>query len=224
MAITSWTDAISPEKNKPYFKAILRNVKNMRQQGDTIYPPENQVFSALQSTPLETLKAVIIGQDPYHGPRQAHGLCFSVSPGITPPPSLKNIFKALHADLSVPIPNHGCLSAWADQGVLLLNSVLTVEQSKAHSHAHLGWQTFTDCIISAINQYVDRPVVYLLWGSQAIKKSALINNPKHLILQAPHPSPLSAHRGFLTCKHFSKTNEWLSKHHTEPITWDIPCL
>ena len=221
-AVASWSDAIGSEKQKTYFQTIQKTVANMRQAGTIVYPPHHQVFSGLQHTPLEKVKAVIIGQDPYHGPGQAHGLCFSVAPGTPPPPSLKNIFKALNADLGCPIPNHGCLLSWASEGVLLLNSVLTVEHGKAHSHAHLGWQQFTDAIISAINQNINRPVVYLLWGAQAIKKSALISNKKHLILQAPHPSPLSAHRGFLTCKHFSKANDWLKKHQTSPICWDIP--
>ena len=221
-AVASWSDAIGSEKQKTYFQTIQKTVANMRQAGTIVYPPHHQVFSGLQHTPLEKVKAVIIGQDPYHGPGQAHGLCFSVAPGTPPPPSLKNIFKALNADLGCPIPNHGCLLSWASEGVLLLNSVLTVEHGKAHSHAHLGWQQVTDAIISAINQNINRPVVYLLWGAQAIKKSALISNKKHLILQAPHPSPLSAHRGFLTCKHFSKANDWLKKHQTSPICWDIP--
>ena len=221
-AVVSWSDALGSEKQKTYFQTIQNTVAKMRQAGTIVYPPHHQIFSGLQHTPLEKVKAVIIGQDPYHGPGQAHGLCFSVAPGTPPPPSLKNIFKALNADLGLPIPNHGCLLSWAAEGVLLLNSVLTVEHGKAHSHAHLGWQQFTDAIISAINQHIDRPVVYLLWGAQAIKKSALINNEKHLVLQAPHPSPLSAHRGFLTCKHFSKTNAWLKKHQTYPISWSIP--
>ena len=221
-AVASWSDAIGSEKQKTYFQTIQNTVADMRQAGTIVYPPHHQVFSGLQHTPLEKVKAVIIGQDPYHGPGQAHGLCFSVAPGTPPPPSLKNIFKALNADLGCPIPNHGSLLSWACEGVLLLNSVLTVEQGKAHSHAHLGWQQFTDAIISAINQHIDRPVVYLLWGAQAIKKSALISNKKHLILQAPHPSPLSAHRGFLTCGHFSKANDWLKKHNASPICWHIP--
>ena len=217
----TWQSTLSEEKEKPYFKALQAHLEQLRETGTTIYPPKHAIFNAFKYTPLEQLKAVIIGQDPYHGPGQAHGLCFSVSPGIAPPPSLKNIFKALNHDLNITTPQHGCLTAWAQQGILLLNTVLTVEHGKAHSHSQFGWQQFTDKVIETINQHVSRPVVYLLWGSHAIKKSALISNPKHLVLQAPHPSPLSAHRGFLTCQHFSKANAWLQKHGSDVIDWRL---
>lgn len=200
---------------------MMTHLQSLREAGTVIYPPKQDVFNAFKYTPLEKVKAVIIGQDPYHGPGQAHGLCFSVAPGITPPPSLKNIFKALNHDLNITAPKHGCLTAWAQQGILLLNTVLTVEHSKAHSHSQFGWQQFTDKVIETINQHVSRPVVYLLWGSHAIKKSALVSNPNHMILQAPHPSPLSAHRGFLTCKHFSKANTWLAQHGSNAIDWQL---
>ena len=217
----SWHHAIGSEKEQPYFLQLQSRVSSLRKEGVSIYPPQQDVFNAFRYTPLESLKAVIIGQDPYHGPGQAHGLCFSVNHGITPPPSLKNIFKALDHDLGLCSPQHGCLEKWAQQGVLLLNTVLTVEHGKAHSHASFGWETFTDQVIRSIDEHVDRPIVYLLWGRHATQKSSLISNEKHLILKAPHPSPLSAHRGFIDCKHFSKTNEWLEKHGISPINWRL---
>lgn len=219
--MTDWHQVLSAEKSKPYFQYILDEVQRQRQAGKTIYPPAHEVFNAFKMTSLASLKAVIIGQDPYHGPHQAHGLCFSVAQGITPPPSLKNIFKALQHDLGITPPPHGCLTNWARQGVLLLNTVLTVEAGRAHSHRDLGWETFTDTVIQMIEQHVDQPVVYLLWGSHAIKKKNFVCHKQRLVLTAPHPSPLSAHRGFLTCRHFSQTNTWLQAQGSQPIHWDF---
>ena len=218
----TWRNALAQEKSKPYFTTLTQQIQSLSDAGETIYPPAKDVFNAFDSTPMDQVKAVIIGQDPYHGPGQAHGLCFSVAPGITPPPSLKNIFKALHHDLDLAPPAHGCLSHWAQQGVLLLNTVLTVTHGKAYSHRKMGWQQFTDAVIRMIDQQLPHPVVFLLWGKHAIQKTDLIHNPKHLVLQAPHPSPLSAHRGFLTCQHFSRTNTWLTQQGRTPIDWQLP--
>lgn len=215
-----WKALLAPEKEKPYFKEIMAFLKSEVAKGKIIYPASTHLFNAIQHTAFSELKVVIMGQDPYHNPGQAHGLSFSVPQGIKPPPSLLNIFKELQSDCGITPPQHGCLEKWANQGVLLLNSVLTVEQNKPQSHAHIGWQQFTDTIIHHINQHPD-PIVYLLWGSHAQKKAELIDTKKHFILTAPHPSPLSAHRGFLGCKHFSKTNEILKKTGRIPIDWQI---
>ncbi len=188
----------------------MATLQEKRSQGKIIYPAQKDIFNALRLTPFADVKVVIIGQDPYHGPRQAHGLSFSVLPGIEPPPSLQNIFLELKNDLNVQIPKHGCLEKWAKQGVLLLNATLTVEARKYTMARKLGWQTFTDKVISSLNNH-EKSIVFLLWGASAQQKSPLITNPKHFILCAPHPSPLSAHRGFLGCKHFSKANELLKK-------------
>lgn len=216
-----WSDLLAMEKEKPYFQAILNFIKEERRQGKIIYPPQKDIFNAIKLTPYEKVKVVILGQDPYHGPNQAHGLCFSVKPGVTPPPSLQNIFIELHSDIpEVSIPNHGCLEKWTQQGVLLLNTVLTVESGKPQSHAKLGWQQFTDKVITCLNQH-PQGIVFLLWGSSAQSKIDLIDNHKHRILQAPHPSPLSAHRGFLGCKHFSKANELLRQLGRTPVDWQL---
>lgn len=191
-----------------------------KQAGATVYPPGPLIFNALDSTPLSQVKVVILGQDPYHGPGQAHGLCFSVQPGVRPPPSLVNIFKEIQADLGLPVPNHGHLQAWAERGVLLLNSVLTVEQGQAGAHQGRGWEQFTDAVVGAVNQGCDN-VVFLLWGGHAQKKGAGIDRKRHLVLTATHPSPLSAHRGFLGCRHFSKANEWLEARGVEPVDWRL---
>ena len=189
--------------------------------GKTIYPPPRRIFAALDATPFERVKVVILGQDPYHGPGQAHGLCFSVLPGVPIPPSLANIFAELERDLGIPRPAHGCLLPWAHQGVLLLNAVLTVERGKPGSHQGRGWEGFTDAIIEHINR--ERAgIVFLLWGSPAQSKGRLIDAQRHRVLKAPHPSPLSAHRGFLGCRHFSQTNQWLSEHGETPIDWRPP--
>ncbi|ETS33435.1 uracil-DNA glycosylase [Photorhabdus temperata] len=218
-ASLTWHDVIGNEKKQPYFLDTLAYVAKERQAGKTIYPPQQDVFNAFRYTELADIKVVILGQDPYHGPNQAHGLSFSVQPGIPAPPSLVNMYKELVSDIpGFQNPNHGCLISWAKQGVLLLNTVLTVERGNAHSHANLGWETFTDKVIAAINEHRSG-VVFLLWGSHAQKKGNFIDTNKHHVLKAPHPSPLSAHRGFFGCKHFSKANELLEKQGMVPINW-----
>lgn len=219
--LQTWQDVLAKEKAKPYFQNILSTLKEERLAGKTIYPTAENCFNAFRYTPLETIKVVILGQDPYHGPGQAHGLSFSVPPGVQPPPSLQNIFKELMTDCHIPKPKHGCLIPWAKQGVFLLNSFLSVEAHKAHSHGHLGWDTFTDHVIAQINKHTEH-VVFLLWGSAAKKKSALIDQHRHLVLTSTHPSPLSAHRGFLGCHHFSKANDYLQQHDRSPIDWSLP--
>jgi len=214
-----WQERIKPEFNKPYYADLYKFV-NDEYRTKVIYPPSGDIFNALHLTPLKNVKAVILGQDPYHEVNQAHGLCFSVLPGNQIPPSLENIYKELNSDLGLYIPNNGYLKKWAEQGVLLLNTVLTVRAHCANSHAGHGWEQFTDAIIRIVNEE-DRPIVFMLWGSPAQKKAAMLNNPKHLILKAPHPSPLSAYRGFFGCKHFSKANEFLEKAGIEPIDWQI---
>ena len=223
MALT-WTDVIGQEKQQAYFQDTLAQIKQEREQGITIYPPQEQVFSAFETTPFDQVKVVIIGQDPYHGPNQAHGLCFSVQPGVKTPPSLVNIYKELAQDIpGFTIPNHGYLQSWAEQGVLLLNTVLTVQAGNAHSHKHLGWEYFTDQVIKALNEH-KQGLIFLLWGSHAQKKAASIDRSKHSVLAGPHPSPLSAHRGFFGCKHFSATNEILTKQGLPAIDWHLPSL
>lgn len=215
----TWSSVIGAEKQQPYFMDIMQRVSAERAAGKDIYPPEKDVFSAFRYTPFNQVKVVILGQDPYHGPNQAHGLCFSVQPGIATPPSLLNMYKELKTDIpGFEIPNHGCLSSWTTQGILLLNTVLTVERSKAHSHAKFGWETFTDAVISAINTHREG-VIFLLWGAHAQKKGQMIDRQRHHVLTAPHPSPLSAHRGFLGCKHFSQTNQILQQKGLAPINW-----
>jgi uracil-DNA glycosylase len=219
--MTTWQEALGPQKEAEYFTRLLARVESEREAGKVIYPPQQDVFNALKYTPLESVKVVILGQDPYHGPDQAHGLCFSVLPGVKTPPSLVNIYKELATDIDgFVIPEHGTLTSWAEQGVLLLNTVLTVEQGKAHSHAKWGWETFTDAVIDAVNRH-QQGVVFLLWGSHAQKKGKHIDTSKHHVLSAPHPSPLSAHRGFLGCKHFSQTNQLLSSQNKSPINWQV---
>ncbi|ELP6756950.1 uracil-DNA glycosylase [Vibrio vulnificus] len=218
----TWHDVIGAEKEQSYFQQTLNFVEAERQAGKVIYPPAKDVFNAFRYTEFQDVKVVILGQDPYHGPNQAHGLCFSVLPGIKTPPSLVNMYKELAQDIQgFQIPAHGYLEAWAKQGVLLLNTVLTVEQGKAHSHASLGWETFTDKVIEAINQH-QQGVVFLLWGSHAQKKGRFIDRHKHVVLTAPHPSPLSAHRGFLGCKHFSQANQHLFDQGKQAIDWQLP--
>ncbi|AUI65107.1 MULTISPECIES: uracil-DNA glycosylase [Glaesserella] len=219
--MNTWTDAIGEEKVQPYFQQILQFVHQERLSGKTIYPPQNEVFSAFALTEFKDVKVIILGQDPYHGPNQAHGLSFSVKPGIAPPPSLVNMYKELAQDVGFQIPQHGYLIEWAKQGVLLLNTVLTVEQGKAHSHANIGWERFTDRVIHQLNQHREN-LVFLLWGSHAQKKGQFIDRSRHCVLSAPHPSPLSAHRGFLGCRHFSKTNEYLRSKGLEEIQWQLP--
>ncbi|WP_101775386.1 uracil-DNA glycosylase [Pasteurella oralis] len=217
----TWKDVIGIEKEQPYFKQILALVHQARASGRVVYPPPQEVFSAFQLTEFEQVKVVILGQDPYHGPNQAHGLAFSVKPGIAPPPSLVNMYKELSQDIAgFQIPNHGYLVPWAEQGVLMLNTVLTVEQGQAHSHANFGWETFTDRVIAALNEQREH-VVFLLWGSHAQRKGQFIDRQKHCVLTAPHPSPLSAHRGFFGCHHFSKANQYLVQQGLAPIQWQL---
>ncbi len=219
MINNDWLAELKDEFSKPYYKELYNFVKN-EYNTRVVYPPADDIFNALHLTPLKDVKVLILGQDPYHEVNQAHGLCFSVLPGNQTPPSLQNIYKELQDDIGCRIPNNGYLSKWADQGVLLLNTVLTVRAHEAFSHKGKGWETFTDRIIEALNRQ-NRPIVYMLWGSPAQAKASMLNNPQHLILKAPHPSPLSAYRGFFGCKHFSKCNEFLKSHNIEPIDWQI---
>lgn len=215
-----WLGAIGGEFRKPYYKQLYQFV-NQEYRTRVIYPPADDIFNALHLTPLKEVKVVILGQDPYHNEHQAHGLCFSVPPDQREiPPSLENIYQELHDDLGCEIPNNGCLVKWAKQGVLLLNTVLTVCAHQANSHQGRGWEQFTDAIIEAVNRE-DRPIVFLLWGKPAQSKLPMLTNPKHLVLTAPHPSPLSAYRGFFGCHHFSRCNEFLKSHGVEPIDWQI---
>ena len=214
-----WLDALKGEFSKPYYKKLFETV-NQEYRTHRIYPPADDIFNAFHLTPLKDVKVVILGQDPYHGDGQAEGLSFSVKPGVDIPPSLVNIYQELHDDLGCTIPSHGNLVKWAKQGVLLLNTVLTVRAHQANSHQGHGWEQFTDAVINAVNMQ-DRPIVYMLWGSPAQRKASMLNNPKHLILKAPHPSPLSAYRGFFGCRHFSQCNEFLKANGVEPIDWQI---
>ncbi len=215
-----WLEAIGGEFERDYMQRLRAFLLERKQAGVQIYPPGPQIFNALDSTPPSKVKAVILGQDPYHGPGQAHGLCFSVQKGVRVPPSLVNIFKEIESDLGIPAPDHGHLQAWADRGVLLLNAVLTVERGNAGAHQGKGWEQFTDAAVRAVNEQRDN-VVFLLWGSQARKKGAGIDRQRHLVLEAPHPSPLSAHRGFFGCRHFSKANAWLERRGVAPIDWSL---
>lgn len=217
----SWQNFLQQQQQQEYFEQIQNYVANARQQGKVVYPPEDDVFSAFTATPLDQVKVVILGQDPYHGPDQAHGLSFSVKPGVKTPPSLANMYKELATDIDgFTIPDHGYLQSWAEQGVLLLNTVLTVEQGNAHSHAKIGWETFTDKVIEHIDQECEG-VIFLLWGAHAQKKGKKINTQKHHILKSAHPSPLSAYRGFFGCQHFSQTNTLLQAMNKTPITWQV---
>ena len=216
----SWKQALEPEFSKPYFHNIVVHLKTERTQGKTIYPPGSLIFNAFNTTPLDKVKVVILGQDPYHGPGQAHGLCFSVQQGVPPPPSLVNIFKELKEDVGMRIPAHGNLTHWAEQGVFLLNASLTVRAGEPMSHAKIGWASFTDTVIKTISER-KKQVVFLLWGKFAQEKRSLIDESKHLILRSVHPSPLSAHGGFFGCKHFSQTNEYLVSKGMDPIDWQL---
>lgn len=219
MIENDWLAELGTEFHKPYYKTLYEFVKT---EYDTrqVFPPAEDIFNAFHLTPLSEVKVVIIGQDPYHNVGQAHGLCFSVKPDVSVPPSLVNIYKELHDDLGCYVPNNGYLVKWAQQGILMLNTVLTVRAHQANSHQGRGWEQFTDAIIHAVNEQ-DRPIVYLLWGRPAQSKIPMLTNPNHLILKAPHPSPLSAYRGFFGCKHFSQANEFLKAHGVEPIDWQI---
>jgi uracil-DNA glycosylase len=213
-----WKARLEDEFGQPYMIALRQFLLDRKRAGAVIYPPGPLIFNALDSTPFDVVRVVVLGQDPYHGPGQAHGLCFSVPDGATPPPSLLNIFREIQDDLGCQPPPGGNLQAWADQGVLLLNAVLTVERGQAGAHQSKGWECFTDRIVRELNDHRDG-LVFLLWGSYALKKGAVIDRERHLVLTAPHPSPLSAHRGFFGCRHFSKSNAWLEQHGREPIRW-----
>ena len=215
----SWLPVLGDEQEKPYYQALYRFIGEERRKY-TVYPPGQAVFNALHYTPYDNVRVVIIGQDPYHEEGQAHGLSFSVQPGVPPPPSLVNIFKELRDDFGFRIPDHGCLIPWAERGVLLLNAVLTVRAHQANSHQGKGWETFTDTVIRAVNRK-DSRVVFLLWGAYAQRKAELIDGSRHTILTAPHPSPLSASRGFLGCRHFSKTNSALQSAGLPAIDWQL---
>ena len=219
-----WAQAIGCEKTKPYFRQILQHINEERNLGHEIYPNNEDIFNAFRYTEFDAVKVVILGQDPYHDIGQAHGLAFSVKHGVAIPPSLRNIYKELSQDLSdFVIPNHGCLTHWADEGVLLLNNVLSVRAHSPNSHRDIGWETFTDYVVNVLNSQREN-LVFLLWGASAQKKGAHIDEKRHLVLKAPHPSPLSANRGFFGCRHFSKTNQYLIEHGVEPIDWNIPSL
>lgn len=219
MITNDWLPALQEEFKKPYYRTLYQFVGEEYAK-KTIYPPADDIFNALHLTPLSQVKVLILGQDPYHNAGQAHGLCFSVKPEVDIPPSLENIYKELESDLGCYIPDNGYLVKWAQQGVLMLNTVLTVRAHQANSHQGQGWEQFTDAIIQAVNAQ-DRPIVYLLWGKPAQSKIPMLTNPKHLILKAPHPSPLSAYRGFFGCKHFSQANDFLKGNGIEPIDWQI---
>jgi uracil-DNA glycosylase len=216
----SWQPILGSEFEKPYMRDLRAFLRHEKDQKKVIYPKSANVFESFRLTPLPTLKVVILGQDPYHGPNQAHGLCFSVQPGVRLPPSLVNIYKELQADLQIPPSSNGCLVNWAKQGVLLLNSVLTVEAGRAASHQGRGWEQFTDKVINVINEGMSG-VVFLLWGAYAQRKGQFIHSDKHCVLKAAHPSPFSAHQGFLGCRHFSATNQYLEKNGKIPIDWRV---
>lgn len=216
----SWKKVLQGEFSKPYFEQIVSHIRTEKAQGKIIYPPGPAIFNAFDTTPFDNVKVVILGQDPYHGPGQAHGLCFSVQNGVPPPPSLQNMFKELHEDIGFHIPAHGNLTNWARQGVFLLNASLTVRAGEPMSHSKIGWAQFTDTVIKKISEGKEH-VVFMLWGKFAQEKRALIDESKHLVLRAAHPSPLSAHAGFFGCRHFSKANEYLVSKGIQPVDWSL---
>ena len=216
----SWKERVGAYLDRPDMQALSEFLRSELRSGKVIFPPPKQIFAALEATPFDQVKVVILGQDPYHGPGQAHGLCFSVQPGIAVPPSLRNMYVELQRDLGFSPPRHGCLTRWAEKGVLLLNAVLTVEQGLANSHQGKGWEGFTDTIIDTLNRERDG-LVFMLWGSYAQAKGKLIDGRRHCVLKAPHPSPLSAHRGFIGCGHFSAANEYLMRHGKSPVDWTL---
>jgi len=216
----SWKARVGEYLDRPDMQRLAEFLRDELRAGKTIYPPPRRIFAALDATPFDQVKVVILGQDPYHGPNQAHGLCFSVLPGVPPPPSLLNIFAEIERDLHIPRPDHGCLLPWARQGVLLLNAVLTVERGRAGSHQGKGWEGFTDAIVDHLNREREN-LVFLLWGSPAQAKGRLVDARRHRVLKAPHPSPLSAHRGFIGCGHFSVANQWLIAHGQQPVDWRL---
>lgn len=216
----SWKERVGAYLDRPDMQALSEFLRSELRSGKVIFPPPKQIFAALEATPFDQVKVVILGQDPYHGPGQAHGLCFSVQPGVAVPPSLRNMYVELQRDLGFSPPRHGCLTRWAEQGVLLLNAVLTVEQGLANSHQGKGWEGFTDSIIDTLNREREG-LVFMLWGSYAQAKGKLIDSRRHCVLKAPHPSPLSAHRGFIGCGHFSAANEYLMRHGKSPVDWTL---
>ena len=215
----AWEAALRPEFRKPYYRTLFETVRR-EYRSTVVYPPADEIFNAFHFTPLEKVKVVILGQDPYHEPGQAEGLCFSVKPGVQIPPSLVNIYQELHDDLGCTIPNHGSLVKWAEQGVLLLNTVLTVRAHQANSHRDIGWEQFTDAAIRVLAEQ-PQPIVFILWGRPAQRKAPMITSPDHLVLQAPHPSPLSAYRGCFGSRPFSRTNQFLQEKGLEPVDWQI---
>lgn len=217
----SWKAKVGEYLKRDEMQALSAFLRERRAKGARIYPPGPKIFAAFDATPFDAVKVVILGQDPYHGPGQAHGLCFSVLPGVPVPPSLDNIFKEIQRDLGIARPDHGCLTPWAERGVLLLNAVLTVEEGRAGAHQGKGWEGFTDHVVDVLNREREG-LVFLLWGSYAQAKGKVIDARRHRVLKAPHPSPLSAHRGFLGCGHFSATNEYLTRHGQTPIDWSLP--
>lgn len=217
----SWLRELEGEFKQPYMRELSTFLREQKAAGKQIFPPGGSIFNALDSTPFEQVKVVVLGQDPYHGPGQAHGLCFSVRPGIALPPSLQNIYRELQTDLGFNMPSHGCLQHWAQQGVLLLNAVLTVEARRAASHQGKGWEQFTDQIVQSLNQK-RTGLVFMLWGAYAQRKGEIIDRQKHLVLTAPHPSPFSADRGFFGCRHFSRANDYLREQGKEAIDWQLP--
>lgn len=217
----SWKSRVGDYLRRPEMQELSGFLRTQKQSGKKIYPPGPEIFAAFEHTPFDDVRVVVLGQDPYHGPGQAHGLCFSVRPGVPPPPSLENIFTELERDLKIARPDHGCLTPWAKRGVLLINSVLTVEHGRAASHQGKGWEGFTDAVIAALHREREN-IVFLLWGSYAQRKGQIIDGRKHCVLKSVHPSPLSAHRGFLGCGHFSAANAYLEKHGFSPIDWSLP--
>ena len=217
----SWKARIGDYLMRPDMQALAEFLRTEKHAGKVIYPPGPEIFAAFDHTPFDAVRVVILGQDPYHGPDQAHGLCFSVRPGVPSPPSLQNIFKEIRRDLDIAAPDHGCLTPWADRGVLLLNAVLTVQQAQAASHQGKGWEGFTDAAIDALNREREG-LVFMLWGSYAQRKGQLIDQSRHCVLRSVHPSPLSAHRGFLGCGHFSAANQYLENRGVAPIDWSLP--
>lgn len=219
----SWKDRLQGEFEQPYMESLRQFLLQRREQGAVIYPKGDEIFNALNATSFEQVKVVILGQDPYHGPNQAHGLCFSVRPGVAPPPSLINIYKEIQEDLGLAPPDHGYLQSWAEQGVLLLNAVLTVERGNAGAHQGKGWEQFTDAVVNLLNEQRNG-IAFMLWGSYAQKKGHFINRQRHLVLESPHPSPLSARRGFFGCRHFSAANSYLLQQGVMPVDWQLPAL
>lgn len=221
LVLPNWPDALNDEFKKEYMLELKKFLASELDKGKCIYPHGKEMFSSFHATPFSKVKVVLIGQDPYHGPGQAHGLCFSVKPGVRPPPSLVNIYKELQSDLGITPVSHGYLMSWAEQGVLMLNAVLSVEQGKAASHQGKGWEIFTDKVVEILNMQKEH-LVFLLWGAYAQAKGASVDRSRHLVLESPHPSPFSANRGFLGNRHFSKTNQYLQQHGLAPINWQLP--